>query len=188
MATLVIDNFDSFTYNLVWYLQVLGEDVMVFRNNIRMKSLTLCTFNRILISPGPGKPENSGISIDVINTYAGKLPILGVCLGHQCIITAYGGRIVRDSKPFHGKVSKIFHNNRGILTGIRNPFLAMRYHSLIAETTSLPGCLEVTAYTEDRIIMGIQHKNLKIFGLQFHPESFLTEDGFMIMENFLKTK
>jgi anthranilate synthase/aminodeoxychorismate synthase-like glutamine amidotransferase len=188
MATLVIDNFDSFTYNLVWYLQVLGEDVMVFRNNVKMEDLTSCRFNRILISPGPGRPENSGVSIDVINTFAGKLPILGVCLGHQCIIATYGGKIVRDRKPFHGKVSKIIHDNRGILIGVRNPFLAMRYHSLIAEPTDLPNCLEITAYTEDRIIMGFQHKNLKIFGLQFHPESFLTEDGFRIMENFLKTK
>ncbi|MCL5985405.1 MAG: aminodeoxychorismate/anthranilate synthase component II [Actinobacteria bacterium] len=184
----MIDNFDSFTYNLVWYLQVLGDDVAVFRNNVKIEDIASLWFDRIVISPGPGRPENSGVSIDVINTFAEKLPILGVCLGHQCIVEVYGGKIIRDRKPVHGKVSKIFHDNKGILRGVQNPFLATRYHSLIAESTSLPSCLEITAHTEDGIIMGIQHKNLKIFGLQFHPESFLTEDGFRIMKNFLEMK
>ena len=188
MTTLMIDNFDSFTYNLVWYLEVLGEEVLVFRNNVKAEELSSLSFDRIIISPGPGRPQDSGVSINVINDFTGKLPILGVCLGHQCIIENYGGKILRDLKPVHGKVSRIFHNSKGILSGVRNPFLAMRYHSLIAEPTSLPDCLEITAHTEEGIIMGIQHKNLEIFGLQFHPESFLTEEGFRIMENFLKTK
>jgi anthranilate synthase/aminodeoxychorismate synthase-like glutamine amidotransferase len=184
---LMIDNYDSFTYNLVQYLGALGQKIKVFRNNkITLAKIKKFNPKRIVISPGPGRPEDAGISCSVIKEFAGKIPILGVCLGHQCLGYVYGGKIVGAKKLMHGKTSFIYHNGRAIFKGIRNPFEATRYHSLIVEKKSLPECLEITAWTKEGEIMGLKHKKYPVWGVQFHPESILTCAGKDILANFLK--
>jgi len=184
---LVIDNYDSFTYNLVQYLGELGETVEVRRNN----RVTLDEIEnnlrpeRIVISPGPGTPNDAGITLDVIQRFAGKIPLLGVCLGHQAIGQAFGGRVIRAPELMHGKASEVRHDGKTIFAGISDQFLAGRYHSLIVEKESLPSCLEISAYTADDIIMGLRHRELKVEGVQFHPESILTSDGKKLLANFL---
>ena len=184
---LMIDNYDSFTYNLVQYFGELGADIKVFRNDeLTIGQIRKMKPERIVISPGPGRPESAGISVDIINEMAGELPILGVCLGHQCIGYAYGGKIIRAKSLMHGKTSKIQHDNKELYKGIENPFEATRYHSLVIERKSLPKCLEVTAQTNDNEIMGVRHKTYPLWGVQYHPESILTSAGKKILENFLK--
>jgi len=184
---LVIDNYDSFTYNLVQYLGELGEEVRVVRNDeIAAADIAGLAPSKIVISPGPCTPNEAGISLEVIRSYAGKIPILGVCLGHQAIGQAFGGTIVRAARVMHGKTSKIFHDGRGVFTGLPNPFEATRYHSLLIERTSVPDCLEVTARTADEEIMAVRHKSLPVEGVQFHPESFLTTSGKDLLRNFLE--
>ena len=186
MKVLVIDNYDSFTYNLVQYLQELGARTFVFRNDkISLKTVRNLKFSRIVISPGPGRPKSAGVSCALIDKFYKKIPILGVCLGHQCIGHCFGGRIVKANKIMHGKVSSIYHSRCDIFKGIKNPFLATRYHSLIIEKKSLPKNLVITAYTKDGIIMGIKEKNFPLYGVQFHPESILTVEGKKILKNFL---
>jgi anthranilate synthase/aminodeoxychorismate synthase-like glutamine amidotransferase len=183
---LVIDNYDSFTYNLVQYLGELGEEVRVIRNDeIAAADIGGLAPSKIVISPGPCTPNEAGISLEVIRTYAGKIPILGVCLGHQAIGQAFGGKIVRAARVMHGKTSQIFHDGRGLFTGLPNPLEATRYHSLLIERASVPDCLEVTAHTADQEIMAVRHKSLPIEGVQFHPESFLTTSGKDLLRNFL---
>jgi anthranilate synthase/aminodeoxychorismate synthase-like glutamine amidotransferase len=184
---LVVDNYDSFTYNLVQYLQELGEKVLVFRNDkITVAGIRKLRPDRILISPGPGGPQDAGISCDVIREFAGKTPILGVCLGHQCIGFAFGGTIRIAAKIMHGKTSLIYHDKRDIFRGIPNPFEATRYHSLLVENKGLPSCLEITAWTKEKEIMGLRHRKYPVWGVQFHPESILTRAGKDILANFLK--
>jgi anthranilate synthase/aminodeoxychorismate synthase-like glutamine amidotransferase len=181
---LLIDNFDSFVYNIYQYLEELGASVDVVRNN---QVKTVNEYDLIVISPGPGNPENErdfGNCEQIIKN--AKVPLLGVCLGHQGIICAFGGKIVRAKKPMHGKMSLINHDSQGIFSEIKNPLKVMRYHSLVAQAQSIPDCLEITAKTEDGEIMGIQHKELPIFGIQFHPESILSEEGKKILKNFLE--
>ncbi|MFH1519692.1 MAG: aminodeoxychorismate/anthranilate synthase component II [Candidatus Omnitrophota bacterium] len=187
MRVLVIDNYDSFTYNLVQYLQELGAYTFVFRNDkISLEKIQELRFNKVVISPGPGRPKNAGISCSLINKVYKKIPILGVCLGHQCIGSLFGGRIVKANEIMHGKVSLIRHNRRGIFKGVKNPFSATRYHSLVIERKSLPKNLVITADTQDGIIMGVKEKNFPLYGVQFHPESILTLEGKKILKNFLK--
>ena len=184
---LVIDNYDSFTYNLVQYLGVLGAEVKVVRNDeITLPQIEALAPEKILVSPGPCSPAEAGISVDVILRFGEKLPVFGVCLGHQSIGHAYGGRVVRADRLMHGKTSPIHHDNTSVFEGMPNPFDATRYHSLLVEKASLPDCLRVTAWTEEGEIMGLAHKTLPVFGVQFHPESVLTQDGMRIMENFLR--
>lgn len=181
---LLIDNFDSFVYNIFQYLGELGAEVDVVRNN---KVGAVDGYDLIVISPGPGNPENErdfGICKQIIQN--ANVPVLGVCLGHQGIISAFGGRIIRAKKPMHGKMSKITHNEKGIFSGINNPIKVMRYHSLIGEESSIPGCIEITATSDNNEIMAVQHKELPIFGVQFHPESILTEEGKKILKNFVE--
>ncbi len=183
---LMIDNYDSFTYNLVQYLSELGEKVVVFRNDkITVNGIRKLKPKRIVISPGPGTPMEAGVSNAVIQELSGKTPILGVCLGHQCIGHIFGGKVVRAKKIMHGKVSDVYHRKKGIFRGIENPFQATRYHSLLVENKSVPSILEITAWTKDKEIMGLQHKTHKTFGVQFHPESILTPSGKKILKNFL---
>jgi len=185
---IMIDNYDSFTYNLVQYLGELGEDVSVYRNDqITVGEIGKLDPDRIVISPGPCTPNEAGVSVETIKTFAGKLPILGVCLGHQSIGQAFGGKIVHAKKLMHGKTSMIYHENKNVFAGLTNPFEATRYHSLVVERESLPECLEVTAWTDDDEIMGLRHKELAIEGVQFHPESILTEHGHALLKNFLGT-
>ena len=185
---LVIDNYDSFTYNLVQYLGELGETVEVRRNN----RVTLDEIEnslrpeRIVISPGPGTPNDAGITLDVIARFSGKIPLLGVCLGHQAIGQAFGGKVIRAPELMHGKASAVHHDGKTIFAGINNDFRAGRYHSLIVERESLPSCLEISASTADDIIMGLRHRELKVEGVQFHPESILTSNGMQLLANFLK--
>ena len=184
---LVIDNYDSFTYNLVQYLGELGGELTVFRNDkIDLEGIEKLAPQKIIISPGPGYPSESGISEPVIRAFAGKLPILGVCLGHQAIAEVFGGVIVPAAKLMHGKTSLIRHNEKEIYKGIKNPFEATRYHSLIVERESLPETLEITAETSDKEIMGLRHKEYKVYGVQFHPESILTGQGKKILKNFME--
>jgi anthranilate synthase component 2 len=184
---LLIDNYDSFTYNLVHYLGELGVDVVVRRNNVLTADEALALKPQgIVISPGPCDPDRSGICLELIARAADRVPILGVCLGHQAIGQAFGGRVVRAPQPMHGKVSQIFHNGTGVLRGLPNPFPATRYHSLIVERESLPDCLEVTAWTKDGLIMGLAHRTLPVHGVQFHPESIATEHGHDLLRNFLE--
>ena len=184
---LMIDNYDSFTYNLVQYLGELGQDIRVFRNDkITVNKIKKLRPGRIVISPGPGRPENAGISCSVIREFSGKVPILGVCLGHQCIGYVYAGRVVGAKRLMHGKTSLIFHDQKTIFKGIPNPFEATRYHSLIVERKSLPGCLAITAWTKEKEIMGLRHKDYPLWGVQFHPESILTKQGKAILANFLR--
>ncbi len=186
---LVIDNYDSFTYNLVQYLGELGADLKVYRNDkISLEEIKRMHPAKIVISPGPGRPEEAGISVAVIRELSGKIPILGVCLGHQAIGSAFGGKIVQAKKLMHGKTSKIYHNKKGIFRSLANPFEATRYHSLVIERKTLPKQLEITAWTADKEIMGVQHKELPLWGVQFHPESILTKAGMDILRNFLNQK
>jgi anthranilate synthase component 2 len=186
---LMIDNYDSFTYNLVQYFGELGEDVHVVRNDeITLEGVERLNPLRIVISPGPCTPKEAGISVPAIQHFAGKLPILGVCLGHQSIGQAFGGNIVHARQLMHGKTSPIKHLNRGVFTGLPDGFTATRYHSLVIERGSLPDCLEVTAWTDDGEIMGVRHKTLDVEGVQFHPESILTEHGHAMLKNFLEGK
>ncbi|MHB0990161.1 MAG: anthranilate synthase component II [Burkholderiales bacterium] len=184
---LMIDNYDSFTYNLVQYFGELGEDVRVFRNDeIALDDIAALKPERIVISPGPCTPNEAGISIPLIRAYGGKVPILGVCLGHQSIGQAFGGEIVRAQQLMHGKTSMIHHLDSGVFAGLPNPLRATRYHSLVIKRQTLPDCLEITAWTDDGEIMGVRHKTLAIEGVQFHPESILTEYGHDMLANFLK--
>ncbi|MFH1799088.1 MAG: aminodeoxychorismate/anthranilate synthase component II [Candidatus Omnitrophota bacterium] len=183
---LVIDNYDSFTYNLVQYLGELGREIDVCRNDkISLEEIRLLKPEKVVISPGPGRPENAGISKEVIRYFSGKIPILGVCLGHQCIAEVYGAKVVRSKSIMHGKVSEIYHKGEDIFKNIPSPFIATRYHSLIVEESSLKLPLEVTARTKDNEIMGIRHKDMPVWGVQFHPESILTEVGMDILKNFV---
>ena len=183
---LLIDNYDSFTYNLFQYLSELGEEVVVVRNDgITTGEIERMAPQRIVISPGPGAPLGAGISNDVIRHFGGKVPLLGVCLGHQCIGYSYGGRVVRADRIMHGKSSQVFHGGQGVFSGLPSPFSAIRYHSLVVERESLPDCLEITAWTEDGTIMGLRHREHAVEGIQFHPESFMTAVGKDILRNFL---
>jgi len=186
---LMIDNYDSFTYNLVQYLGELGEEVRVYRNDqITLEEIAALAPDRIVISPGPCTPNEAGVSVEIIEKLGGVIPILGVCLGHQSIGQAYGGRIVRARQLMHGKTSMIHHNNEGVFHGLPSPFEATRYHSLVIERETLPACLEVTAWTEeDDEIMGVRHREFAVEGVQFHPESILTQHGHALLANFLKT-
>jgi para-aminobenzoate synthetase component 2 len=184
---LVIDNYDSFTYNLVQYLGELGATVEVHRNDrIQASAVIARKPEAVLISPGPGNPDEAGITLELLTQHAGAVPMLGVCLGHQAIGQAFGGRVVRAEHLMHGRTSPIHHAGTGVFAGLPTPFTATRYHSLIVERTSLSADLEITAWTEQGEIMGLRHKHLPIEGVQFHPESFLTEHGHALLENFLK--
>ena len=183
---LMIDNYDSFTYNLVQYLAEIGQEVEVVRNDkISIEEINKLNPRYIVISPGPCTPNEAGISLELIEAFKGKIPILGVCLGHQSIGQAFGGKIVHAQTIMHGKTSKISHNNKGVFRGIKNPFIATRYHSLVIEKQTLPNCFDITAWTDDNEIMGIKHKELAIEGVQFHPESILSEHGHDLFKNFL---
>jgi anthranilate synthase component 2 len=184
---LMIDNYDSFTYNLVQYFGELGQEVRVFRNDaITLKEIAAMAPDYLVISPGPCSPKEAGISVDAIKEFAGKLPILGVCLGHQSIGYAFGGEIVHAKQLMHGKLSPVQHADVGIFSGLPNPFTATRYHSLAIRRETLPACLDVTAWTDDDEIMGVRHKTLAVQGVQFHPESIMTEHGHALLDNFLK--
>lgn len=184
---LMLDNYDSFTYNLVQYLGALGAQIKVFRNDkITIQGIKRLKPQEIVISPGPGRPEDAGISCACIREFAGKIPILGVCLGHQAIGFVYGGRIVNAKRLMHGKTSLIYHNRRTIFAGLPDPFEATRYHSLLVERKTLPKCLEIIAWTKEKEIMGLKHKQYPLWGVQFHPESILTKAGKALLANFLK--
>ena len=184
---LLIDNYDSFTYNLFQYLSELGEEVTVVRNNkATIEEIEKIKPQRIVISPGPSIPLRAGISNDIIHHLGSRLPILGVCLGHQCVAYSYGAAIGQAEEIMHGKSSLIYHNSQGVLAGLPNPFSAIRYHSLVVKREGLPDCLEVTAWTEDGTIMGLRHRQYSIEGVQFHPESFMTEVGKDLLKNFLE--
>ena len=183
---LLIDNYDSFTYNLFQYLSELGEEVWVVRNDrVSLEEIGARSPQRIVISPGPGTPEQAGISNEVIREFGGRLPILGVCLGHQCIGYSYGARVGRAGEIKHGKSSLIYHDGRGLFKNLDNPFPAIRYHSLTVMSDSLPDCLEVSARTANGIIMGLRHRRFPVEGIQFHPESIMTEVGKSLLKNFL---
>ncbi len=183
---LMIDNYDSFTYNIVQYLGELGEDVRTVRNDeITLEQIEKMAPERICISPGPKAPKDAGISLDILREFKGKLPILGVCLGHQAIGEAFGGKVIRAKQVMHGKTSLIAHTGEGVFKGLPSPFTVIRYHSLAIERASLPDCLEVTAWTDDGEIMGVRHKEYDIEGVQFHPESILSEHGHALFKNFL---
>ncbi len=184
---LMIDNYDSFTYNIVQYFQELGEEVRVFRNDaIDVAGIERLAPRRLVVSPGPCSPAEAGISVEAIRKLAGRLPILGVCLGHQSIGHAFGGKVVRAGRLMHGKTSPIHHDGRGLFAGLSNPFDATRYHSLLVERSSLPACLRVTAWTAEEEIMGMEHVELPLWGVQFHPESILTVEGKKLLKNFLE--
>jgi anthranilate synthase component II len=186
---LMIDNYDSFTYNLVQYLGELGAEVNVYRNDaITLEQIAAWRPEKIVISPGPCTPTEAGISVPLIQRFAGEIPILGVCLGHQAIGQAFGGRIVRAGRVMHGKLSTIRHHGDGIFAGLNNPLTATRYHSLVIDRVGLPECLEVTAESEDGEIMGVRHRQLAVQGVQFHPEAILTEQGHEMLANFLNAK
>ncbi|MBM3705443.1 MAG: aminodeoxychorismate/anthranilate synthase component II [Actinobacteria bacterium] len=184
---LMIDNYDSFTFNLVQYLGILGENIKVRRNDrITVEEIEMMNPSKIVISPGPGRPENAGISKELIKSLYEKFPILGVCLGHQCIAEVFGAEIINSGIVFHGKTSMIHHDRKSIFYGIPNPFEAARYHSLIIKNDTLPEQFEVSAWTDSGIIMGIRHKKFRLEGVQFHPESFLTKEGLNILKNFIR--
>ncbi len=191
---LMIDNYDSFTYNVVQYLAELGADVQVYRNDeITIEQIEELNPERLVISPGPCTPNEAGISMEAIRHFAGKLPILGICLGHQAIGQVYGGDVIRAGRVMHGKVSPVFHEDTGVFRGLSNPLQATRYHSLVIDKTTLPDCLEVTAWTRNddgsiEEIMGVRHKTLPIEGVQFHPESIMTEQGHELLRNFLRSQ
>ncbi|MEI8263837.1 MAG: aminodeoxychorismate/anthranilate synthase component II [Actinomycetes bacterium] len=184
---LLIDNYDSFTYNLVQELGELGADPVVFRNDaIDLATIRSSAPDALVLSPGPGRPEGAGITCDVITEFAGEIPILGVCLGHQAIGAVFGGSIIHAPTLMHGKISEIHHNGQGVFTGLPNPFVATRYHSLTIDPNNVPDCLNVTATTSDGVIMGVAHKEFAIEGVQFHPESILTVEGPNMLRNFLE--
>ncbi len=184
---LLIDNYDSFTYNLYQYLSELGQEVQVARNDrISIEEIERLAPERIVVSPGPSTPDHAGISNDVIRHFGPRLPLLGVCLGHQCLGQVYGGTVVRAKAVMHGKSSLVHHRGQGVLAGLPNPFPAIRYHSLAVAAEGLPDCLEVTAWTDDGTIMGLQHRQHQVEGVQFHPESFMTPAGKDLLRNFLK--
>jgi len=189
---LMIDNYDSFTYNVVQYLGELGADVRVYRNDeISLEEIERLAPEKLVISPGPCTPTEAGISLAVIERFKGEIPILGICLGHQSIGQAFGGNIIRAGQVMHGKTSQVFHNNTGVFKGLKNPFIATRYHSLVIDKNQLPDCLEITAWTQNadgsiEEIMGVRHKTLDIEGVQFHPESILSEHGHDLLRNFLE--
>ena len=191
---LMIDNYDSFTYNLVQYFGELGADVKVVRNDeITIEEIAALAPEKIVISPGPCTPNEAGVSVEAIKAFAGKIPLLGVCLGHQGIGQAMGGKVIRAPFVMHGKTSQVYHKSIGVFTGLKNPFQATRYHSLVIEKESLPDCLEITAWTQNEDgsmaeIMGVKHKTLAVEGVQFHPESILTEHGHDMLRNFLEGK
>ena len=183
---LMIDNYDSFTYNLVQYFMQLGETVEVIRNDkLAIADIERLAPRQLVISPGPCTPKEAGISVAAIRQFADKLPILGICLGHQSITEAFGGKVVRAERLMHGKTSPILHDGSGIFTDIPTPFTATRYHSLLAEKQSFPDCLRMTAWTEEGEIMGLEHRDLPVWGMQFHPESILTVEGMQLLKNFL---
>ncbi len=191
----IIDNYDSFTYNIVQTIAanaLLDQDVAdirVFRNDkIEVREVAALNPDRILISPGPRTPELAGISIDTINYFKGKIPILGVCLGHQSIAEAFGAKVIRASRIMHGKTSPVFHDNNGVFEGLPNPFEGMRYHSLIVDKDTVPDCLEVSAWTQEGEIMGLRHEEMDVEGVQFHPESIMTPDGVTLLKNFMTEK
>ena len=192
MKVVMVDNYDSFTYNLVQYLGELGAEVTVVRNDqVTVADIENLAPDKIVISPGPCTPKEAGVSVEAILEFAGKTPILGVCLGHQSIGYAFGGNIIHAKSIMHGKTSPIYHHNQGVFKGLNNPFTATRYHSLVIEQATLPDCLEITAWTQDEAgkldeIMGVRHKTLDIEGVQFHPESILTEHGHDLLRNFLE--
>jgi para-aminobenzoate synthetase component 2 len=184
---LLIDNYDSFTYNLVQAFLVLGAEVTVYRNDaISVEAARTMEHTHLVISPGPGTPRDAGVSMDMIRAFAGRMPILGVCLGHQSVVEVFGGNVVRAGRLMHGKVSPVHHDGRGLFAGMAHEFQAGRYHSLIAEPDSMPAVLDVTARTPEGEIMGVRHKTLPIEGVQFHPESVLTPEGPILLGNFLK--
>lgn len=184
---LLIDNYDSFTYNLFQYLSELGEEVVVIRNDkATLEDIESLKPQRMVVSPGPSVPERAGISNDAIRYFAPRLPVLGVCLGHQCLGYSYGANIIQAGEIMHGKSSLIYHNNQGVFSGLPNPFSAIRYHSLAVQRKGLPECLEVTAWTDDGTIMGLRHSHYPTEGVQFHPESFMTQAGKYILRNFIQ--
>lgn len=183
---LMIDNYDSFTYNLVQYLGILGADVEVRRNDqISLEEIEAMGPERLVISPGPGVPQSAGIIVPIIQRFHRQVPILGVCLGHQAVAVSFGGHVIRATRLMHGKVSQIHHDSRGVFRDILNPFTATRYHSLAVDGKSLPACLEISAHAEDGEIMGLRHRDYSVHGIQFHPESILTQEGMRILQNFL---
>lgn len=183
---LMIDNYDSFTYNLVRYFEELGEDVLVYRNNkITLDMLRSLNPTGIIISPGPKTPTEAGLSLEIIRTFKGKIPILGICLGHQAIGYAFGASVVRGAQPMHGKLSPVYHDGSGVFSGLKSPLTVTHYHSLVVDRSTLPSCLEVTCQTPDGVIMGLRHKDYLIEGIQFHPEAELTECGHAILANFI---
>jgi len=182
----IIDNYDSFTYNIVQTLGGLGARMEIFRNDqVDISHIESLSPDRLLISPGPCTPDKAGISIEAIKHFAGRIPVLGVCLGHQSIGEAFGSRTVRATRLMHGKTSPVYHDGKGVLTGLPDPFEAMRYHSLIVERESLPGCLEITARTDQDELMGLRHREMMVEGVQFHPESIMTPDGVQLLKNFI---
>jgi len=184
---LMIDNYDSFTFNLVQYFGELGAEVKVFRNDVLdVDKIEALAPSHIVLSPGPCTPNEAGVTLETIERLAGRIPILGVCLGHQAIGQAFGGKVVRAKQVMHGKVSRIRHDGRGVFARVENDFVATRYHSLVVERDSLPACLEVSAHSEDGEIMGLRHRSLAVEGVQFHPEAMLTEHGHRLLENFIK--
>jgi len=192
VKVVMVDNYDSFTYNLVQYFGELGADVTVVRNDqVSVEDIEKLAPDKIVISPGPCTPKEAGVSVDTILKFAGKIPLLGVCLGHQSIGYAFGGNVIHAKSIMHGKTSLVYHHDKGVFKGLNNPFTATRYHSLVIEQSSLPDCLEITAWTQDEAgnideIMGVRHRTLDIEGVQFHPESILTEHGHDLLRNFLE--
>jgi len=185
---LMIDNYDSFTYNLVQYMGEMGREIRVVRNDeITVAAIETLQPDMIVVSPGPCTPNEAGVSLDVITHFAGKIPVLGVCLGHQSIGQAFGGKVIRAERLMHGKASPVFHDGKGVNEGMPNPFQATRYHSLLVEKESLPDCLEITSWTEEGEIMGLRHKELAVEGVQYHPESIMTEQGKKLIRNFIET-
>ncbi|HEV3009424.1 MAG TPA: aminodeoxychorismate/anthranilate synthase component II [Burkholderiales bacterium] len=184
---LMIDNYDSFTFNLVQYFGELGTEVKVFRNDeLSVQQIEALSPSHVVLSPGPCTPNEAGITLETIERLAGRVPILGVCLGHQAIGQAFGGKVVRAKQVMHGKVSRIHHDGRGVFTNLQNDFVATRYHSLVVERNGLPACLEVSAQSEDGEIMGLRHRSLPVEGVQFHPEAMLTEHGHRLLQNFIQ--
>jgi len=183
---LMVDNYDSFVYNLVRYFEEIGEQVEVIRNDkINMNAIDVNKYLGIIISPGPKNPKEAGLSLDIIDKFKEKIPILGICLGHQCIGHYFGSEIIKGEKPMHGKISEVIHNNNGLFNNVKSPVKVTRYHSLIVNKETMPKELEITAESLDNVIMGLKHKKLPIYGVQFHPEAELTEEGHKILENFI---